>query len=312
MTCLSTHPSTPFKYCVLQTGNVKCIPDGNQRLLSSALGETEVGEAPGCEGGTLERLMGAGKCQKRSTENTVACCCDLLAGWHRGFCTRKKQRGKGSVKNPASGCPTGVRACTLMATREGRPLSRGTRRWKPFLGFWREMVARWWEPTHQQCSLNQAFPGRELIGGQKGKREVNTYLPEIQGEIAGKGDPTMSKHVTVIVCEAQHGGGRPRTGGCLSGWQMPMWTLGKLCAPHQNQEVPRRYCWSLQGYSCSRFHGTRGSLFWNMLPSGTQRCMGDHRLNGRFENTTLSQLLPTSAEEGGSRRRPVRTRTWTK
>lgn len=96
-----------------------------------------------------------------------------------------------------------------MATREGRPLSRGTRRWKPFLGFWREMVARWWEPTHQQCSLNQAFPGRELIGGQKGKREVNTYLPEIQGEIAGKGDPTMSKHVTVIVCEAQHGGGAP-------------------------------------------------------------------------------------------------------
>lgn len=207
MTCLSTHPSTPFKYCVLQTGNVKCIPDGNQRLLSTALGETEVGEAPGCEGRTLERLMGAGKCQKRSTENTVACCCDLLAGWHRGFCTRKKQRGKGSVKNPASGCPTGVRACTLMATREGRPLSRGTRRWKPFLGFWREMVVRWREPTHQQRSLNQAFPGRELNGEQKGKREVNTYLPEIQGEIAGKGDPTMSKHVTVIVCEAQHGGG---------------------------------------------------------------------------------------------------------
>lgn len=94
-----------------------------------------------------------------------------------------------------------------MATREGRPLSRGTRRWKPFLGFWREKVARRQEPTHQLRSLNQAFPGRELNGGQKGKREVNTYLPEIQGEIAGKGDPTMSKHVTVIVCEAQYGGG---------------------------------------------------------------------------------------------------------
>lgn len=62
MICFSTHPSTPFKYCVLQTGNVKCIPDGNQQLLSSALGETEVGEASGCEDRTLERLMGEGKC----------------------------------------------------------------------------------------------------------------------------------------------------------------------------------------------------------------------------------------------------------
>lgn len=107
--------------------------------------------------------------------------------WRAG--TRNCARGRNG--KPSQQLPTGVSACTLMATRAGRPLSRGeTRKWEPFLAFWREKVARWWAPAHQQLSLQQVFPGGELNEGQKGKREVSTYLPEMWGEIAGQGRGT--------------------------------------------------------------------------------------------------------------------------
>lgn len=116
---------------------------------------------------------------------------------HWGFCMRKRQQGQRSAKGPASGRLTGVRASTLMATRKGRLVSWDPRKWKPFLAFRRETVARWQSPPRQQRSLRQAFPAGERSDGQKGKREVNKTPPRNRGRNRREEGP---HHEQVRVC----------------------------------------------------------------------------------------------------------------